>query len=139
MGLLDFTPAIKCSYKEGKTDPAKAIRARADSVKWKARRVANASGKQGNDYIEIRKTFSAVDASNVLIIVARDGWTLSNHEKRTPDRFGRSTRGLNVRLSMNNPARMTFFEFAQINEAVEEAKGILLGDPQESKGATHED
>ncbi len=123
--LLDFTKPIKCSYKESRTNPALYDLAKEDAKKWKAKRVACTGGKNGSDYIEIRKLFDSVDHSNVLIIVAKDGWNLSQHESRKPDRWGRSTQGLNVRISMNNPARMTFEEFEEMNAAIAEAKDIL--------------
>lgn len=125
MSLLDFTRPIKCSYKQGQTNPALKAAAAEDSRKWKATRVVNSAGRNGSDFIEIRKTFGGIGASNVLIIVAKDGWTLPPHETRKPDRWGRSTQGLNVRMSMNSPAMMTFEQFEEIAAVVEEAKVIL--------------
>lgn len=125
MSILDFTKAIKCSYKQGQTNPALKAAAAEDARKWKAQRVVNSAGLNGSDFIEIRKTFGGMGSINVLIIVAKDGWTLPPHETRKPDRWGRSTQGLNVRISMNNPAMMTFEQFEEISVVVEEAKDIL--------------
>lgn len=121
MGLLDFSPQIKCSYREGVANPARKAAADADMLKWKAKLV---SGRGGHKTIEIRKVFTSVDYSNVLIIVSNDGWDMGEHENRTHPRH-RNTRGLNVRLSMNNPARMTFDDLAEMNAAIEEARAIL--------------
>ncbi len=125
MSILDFTKPIKCSHKQGQINPALAAAAKEDARKWKAIRVVNSAGRNGNDFIEIRKTFSGIGVSNVLIVVAKDGWTLPPHETRKPDRWGRSTQGLNVRMSMNSPAMMTFEQFEEIAAVVAEAKAIL--------------
>lgn len=125
MSILDFTRPIKCSYKQGQINSALKDAAEVDAKNWKATRVINSAGRNGNDFIEIRKTFDGIGSSNVLIIVAKDGWTLPPHETRKPDRWGRSTQGLNVRMSMNAPAMMTFEQFEEIAAVVEEAKAIL--------------
>jgi len=119
--LLDFTPPIKCSYREGVANPALKDAAARDALKFKAKLV---SGRGGHKTIEIRKRYNRVDASNILIVVSDDGWDMGQHESRTAV-GNRNTRGLNVRLSMNNPARMTFDELSDIHAVVAEAAGVL--------------
>jgi len=122
--LLDFTKPIKCSFKEGQANPALRDAALEDSYKWKAKLV---SGRGGYKQIEVRKTFSAGPMhSNVLLVIGLNGWEHGKHESRTPDQWGRSTDGLNVRLSCNNPVGLTFEQFEEINQVLQEAKDILV-------------
>lgn len=121
--LLDFTPPIKCSSREARANPALYDASVEDSYKWKAKLT---SGRGGHKTVEIRKTFRAgVTFGQMLIIVSGDGWDLSEHEKRTPDRWGRSTRGLNVRVSCNSPCAMSFDTFSDMQAAVAEAATVL--------------
>ena len=65
------------------------------------------------------------------MIVAKDGWvhkpknetvdTVAGSRNGYP-RYSNSTRGYNVRMSMNGPLKLTFKEFEEISQAVEEAK-----------------
>lgn len=47
-----------------------------------------------------------IGGSNVLVLVARDGWDFSN-ERRNTQRKSRSTRGNNVRMSTNGVMALT--------------------------------
>lgn len=94
-----------------------------DAGRWKAK--AFNLGKE-NARIELRKTMS----SQVFIIVALDGWDLSaKYEYRKENPKGHwhhhDTRGLNVRISMNGPLLMTFEQFVEIHQIVEEAREYL--------------
>lgn len=69
--------------------------------------------------------------SQVFMIVALDGWDLAaknehRSEKSPNGWYHFDTRGYNVRMSMNGPILMTFEEFAEINQIVNEAKDYLL-------------
>jgi hypothetical protein len=111
----------------------------ADAERWKAKHIN--SGKE-NARIELRKTFTGIYnnqcRTQVTIFVALDGWDYAaKYENRTGDRkdgyFYTDTRGLNVRMSMNGPLLMTFEQFAEINQIVEEAKAILLETKQKTE------
>ena len=58
--------------------------------------------------------------AQVLLIVGLNGYE-HKYYKREPDRWGTSTRGYNVHLSMNGPLQFTFDEAAQFTSAVEAA------------------
>ena len=118
--LLDFTNPIKCSHAEGQRNPTLRHAAIDDSYKFKAK-VVNA-GKP-NARVEIRKAY---DGANIMIFVAKDGWDYSKaRESRTPDRWGRSTLGKNVRFSMNGSIHLTFDDFSDIHAAVAGAAAVL--------------
>jgi len=59
-------------------------------------------------------------------------WLAAKHEYRrafqrgVDDYFHNDVRGLNVRMSMNGPLLMTFEQFAEINQIVQEARETLL-------------
>ena len=91
-----------------------------DMVAWKGKHI-----NKGKDHarIELRKTF---EGTQLLIILAKDGWDFK-HESRTPDSWGRSTLGKNVRISMNGPLILTFAEMEEIQDVITEAK-IELGE-----------
>lgn len=98
-----------------------------DSARWKAKKFN--IGKP-NARIELRKTFGVNNGkgwTQVTIFVAKDGWDYAQkHEyidtKNVKDNyFNTSTKGLQVRMSMNGPLLMTFKEFSEINEIVNEA------------------
>lgn len=61
----------------------------------------------------------------VLLIVGLDGYD-HNYYKREPDRWGSTTSGYNVHLSMNGPMQLTFDEAEEfrtaLGEAIETAK-----------------
>lgn len=110
-----------------------------DAQRWKAKHIN--SGKE-NARIELRKTFTGINngqgSTQVTMFVALDGWEFpAKYENRTGDRNGEyfhtDTRGLNVRMSMNGPLLMTFEQFAEINQIVEEAKAILLETKQKTE------
>ena len=118
--LLDFTKPIKCSYAEGQRNPALRQAAEEDATKFKAKLV---NANKPNARVEIRKGYAG---ANVMIFVAKDGWDYSKaHESRTPDRWGRSTLGKNVRFSMNGSIHLTFDDFSDIHAAVAEAAAVL--------------
>lgn len=107
-----------------------------DAERWKAKRFNK--GKE-NDRIEIRKTFTGINngqgSTQVTIFVALDGWDFSKkYEYRSDESKGNyfhtDTRGLNVRMSMNGPLLMTFEQFGEINQIVEEAKELLISEKE---------
>jgi hypothetical protein len=113
-----------------------------DEKRWKAKLTGT---KLGYPQVEIRKTAG----SQMLVIVNLGKGYNYNHAKsenpeyvgKTPadfvgtwhsrftqhdiDRRAYPTRGINVHLSMNGPAIMTFQDMADLNAAVLEAKAAL--------------
>lgn len=133
--LLDFTKPAKVTVEagfDGGPDGGYVPQmSQSDAQRWKAKHFN--LGKE-NARIELRKTFTGIGngqgSSQVFMIVALDGWDLAaKHEhRREPDPmecFGTDTRGLNVRMSMNGPLHMTFEQFAEINQIVQEARAYL--------------
>jgi len=115
--------------------------AQSDAQRWKAKRFNK--GKE-NDRIELRKTFTGINngqgRTQVTMFVALDGWDYAaKHEhcrafqRGVDDWFHTDTRGLNVRMSMNGPLLMTFEQFAEINQIVEEARALLIADKENTK------
>lgn len=90
-----------------------------DQEKWKGKLINK--GKP-NARVELRKSF---EATQLLLIVALDGWDYKN-ESRTPDRWGRSTLGKNVRMSMNGPLSLSFEEMQEMSQVIQEAKEAML-------------
>jgi hypothetical protein len=102
-----------------------------DANRWKAKQFN--IGKE-NARIELRKTFTGINngqgRTQVTIFVALDGWDYAaKYESRTENTKGEwfhtDTRGLNVRMSMNGPLLMTFDQFYEIGQIVDEAKRYL--------------
>ena len=102
-----------------------------DSVRWRAKLV---NGGKDGARVELKKKFTGINngqgSTQVSMIVALDGWDYAaKHEARTAnvkgEWFHTDTRGLNVRMSMNGPLLMTFEQFAEINQAVQEAADVL--------------
>lgn len=92
-----------------------------DEESWKGKIV---NKKTDHPHVELRKTFSDVQ---LLIIVATDNGYNYKYEKVEPDdRWNNSTKGVNVRMSMNGALQMTFSEMMEINIAIEEAYRELL-------------
>ena len=96
----------------------------ADACRWKAKSFN--LGKE-NARVELRKAFNY---TRVTIFVAMDGWDYAaKYENRTGKETGgyfhTDTRGLNVRMSMNGSLLLTFEQFAEINQIVQEAKEYL--------------
>jgi hypothetical protein len=135
--LLDFTkPAkviIEAGFEDGPTGGYVPQMSEADATRWKSKHFN--MGKE-NARIELRKTFTGINngqgSTNITIFVALDGWDYATkHEHRRPfqrgvdDWFHTDTRGLNVRMSMNGPALMTFEQFNEISQIVDEAKKYL--------------
>lgn len=83
----------------------------ADAAKWKAKLVGT---KVPPARVEIRKEADAL----VLIIVSLGEPYVYKYKRAEME-------GQNVRISMNGPAAFTFEEFAEMQQAVAEAKVIL--------------
>ena len=133
--LLDFTkPAkvkIDAGFEDGPTGGYVPQMSKSDAQRWKARHFN--LGKE-NARVELRKNFKA---TQVFIIVALDGWDLAaKHECRDSDKmngyYWKITKGLNVRMTMNGPLLMTFDQFNEINQIVEEAKMFLSENPADT-------
>lgn len=62
----------------------------------------------------------------VVIIVGLDGWEYNSRDSRTPNRWGESSLGKNVRMSMNGPLKLTMDEWNSINLEIEDAYHGLL-------------
>ena len=62
----------------------------------------------------------------VVIIVGLDGWNYNSSDNRVPNRWGQSSLGQNVRMSMNGPLKLTMSEWQGVNAAVEDAYQKLL-------------
>ena len=75
---------------------------------------------------EIR--FNVAKMTQVLIIVAIDGWNKDQYEHRnrkTP--YGRGdTTGFQIRMSMNGPAWFTNDDWKEINHYIERVQGELV-------------
>lgn len=84
---------------------------RADREKWKAKWVY----VKTNPEIEIRKTIRGVQ---ILIIVGTKG---IKDRKASMPRIKKT----NVQMSQNGTSDFTFEEFAELNQAVQEAKALL--------------
>jgi hypothetical protein len=137
--LLDFNPPkkveIEYGFEDGPTGGYMPQMSQTDARRWKAKKFN--IGKE-NARIELRKSIGGGvsgrgPVSQVTIFVALDGWDLaSKFEHRGPNgksKWGSNlfdTTGLNVRMSMNGAILMTFEEFAEINQIVNEAKDYLL-------------
>lgn len=96
---------------------------------WAAKEVTN----KGVTHIELRKTmgYPHHDGAQLLIIVALDGYNFKasyQHpdDQIQPDKWNRSSKGVQVRMSLNNSARMTLDEFSEIDRVVQESYWWLL-------------
>lgn len=97
-----------------------------DAARWKAK-ILN-EGKC-NARIELRKSFPNT-ATQVMIFVALDGWDFANKNEsidQKQEQYGhtQATRGLNVRMSMNGPLKLTFEQFDEFAQIIAEAKAYL--------------
>ena len=133
--LLDFTkPAkvkIDAGFEDGPTGGYVPQMSKSNAQRWKAKHFN--LGKE-NARVELRKNFGM---TQVFVIVALDGWDLAaKGESRGPSKssgsYYRDTKGLNVRMSMNGPLLMTFDQFNEINQIVEEAKMFLSENPADT-------
>jgi hypothetical protein len=133
--LLDFTkPAkvkINAGFEDGPIGGYVPQMGNADATRWKAKHFN--LGKE-NARIELRKTFTGIHngqgSTQVTMFVALDGWDLAgkNEFRKGLDPKGyysTDTCGLNVRMSMNGPLLLTFEQFSEINQIVNEAKQYL--------------
>jgi hypothetical protein len=131
MPLLDFTKPAKVevdggfdgAHSDGGYTPQMSD---ADARRWKAKKF-NIS--KPNARIELRKSFER-NATQIFIIVALDGWDLSskNEHRNEPAKQGwgyMNTAGLNVRMSMNGSLLLTFDDWSEINQIVQEAKEYI--------------
>lgn len=94
-----------------------------DNAKWKAKITGT---KLGFPQVEIRK--QAGQMSQMLIIVnLGKGYNYKTYraEDAGPYMCGQPTKGINVHISLNGPAQLTFAEMAEMHLAVEEAKVAL--------------
>lgn len=87
-----------------------------DMEKWRAKHI---TGK--DERIEIRKTFSG---TQVLIVVFKN----KRFTKWEEDRVAWSKNHNNVRISANGKIDMTFDQYDELKQAIEEAKQILLNE-----------
>lgn len=90
-----------------------------DRERWKAKLVGH---KAGRPHVEIRKTIKGVQ---LFLLVSLGGGYKYRGFEPTKDRWGRSTVGINVHLSLNGSAQLTFDEWNEMRQAVEEAKAVL--------------
>lgn len=133
--LIDFTPPAKAmsaaayaesyGFEDGPAGGYAGNMSQADKLCWKAKLFNK--GKP-DSRVELRKTFGG---TQLVIIVALNGWTYKTHEKPEvavsgSGRWFTSTLGLNVRMSMNGPLMLTFDQFHEIDAAVKEAHEVLL-------------
>lgn len=138
MSLIDFNKPKKVKIDYGFEDMPNGgympQMSDADARKWKGKRFNK--GKDG-DRIEVRKSF---DECQILIFIAKDGWVYSNkgetiepeyrsyidaHGKENKYVSNRPTKGKNVRISMNGPLKLSFLEWQELADVIEEAKNIL--------------
>ena len=89
-----------------------------DRAKWKAKFIG---GKYAR--VEIRKTFTEVQHVQTLVIVSLSGAPMGKRgwsgEKKD---FGEE---LNLKISMNGSAHLTFEDFESLRKAVDEARAVL--------------
>lgn len=133
-GILDFNKPTKINqgggFEGGPTGGYVPQMSDADNRKWKAKHINK--GKAG-ERIEIRKAFGP---TQILIFVAKDGWNYSekhevadhdhNWSRRPNGRPEVGTKGKNVRVSMNGPLKLTWDEYNELTQAIEEAKTLLV-------------
>lgn len=84
-----------------------------DSAKWKAKLVGH---KSGHPQVEIRKT--AGDTQILAIVCLGDGYKYKHY---SPE----NTKGVNIHLSLNGPAQISFEEMTELHEAVAEGREFL--------------
>jgi len=85
-----------------------------DRLKWKAKLLGKRSGVK---QVEIRK--STTNGTQILMIVSLDGF----RSKKRVD--GKEFPGKNVRISQNGPSVFNWLEWAEMNQAIEEAIAVL--------------
>jgi hypothetical protein len=90
-----------------------------DMNKWKAKLIGKTTS---SPQVEIRKT---IKGTQLLVIVNLGGGYKYGSHDRVPDRWGRSTQGINIHMSMNGAAQMTFQEMEELQQAIGEAKAYL--------------
>lgn len=95
-----------------------------DERRWKAKITGV---KLGFPQVEIRKT--ARQAQMTIIVSLGAGYNYKHYravrEPNDPLSGWGTTEGINVHISLNGPAQMTFQEVTEMNLAIEEAKAKL--------------
>jgi hypothetical protein len=84
-----------------------------DRKKWKGRMTSVTT----YPCVEIRK-------NSFVIVVGLDGYNYKSY-RRIPDRWGGSTKGLNIHIASAGPIRLSFKEWDEFVAVVEEAKEHL--------------
>lgn len=98
---------------------------REDRLKWKAKLIRP---KDTPPRVEIRKSFNMGGGAQVLIIVSLGGGYNYGPGYRVEQRWGGTTKGINVHVSANSAACMTFDQWGEMMAAVAEAKAVLESD-----------
>lgn len=86
--------------------------------------------KKGNEQIRIK---ASTQMCQVVAIVAEDGWEYDQYDGRSDSpslkRWAKISDGLQVRISMNGPLRLTaeeWYEFSKaIDDALEKTPGVF--------------
>lgn len=93
--------------------------------------------KNSPPFFILKKKFGrgrGYDSTNVQAIVAldgfehRQGYRRFTVEPKNPDRpweSGTLTKGVNVQLSMNGTAQLTFEDFYELDQVIQEARSVL--------------
>lgn len=76
------------------------------------------------EQVKIKVTSPATSAQGI-VVVGLDGWDYSKYDKREPDRWGRTSRGKNIRISANSPMGFTWTEFDALVEQINLARKEL--------------
>ena len=93
----------------------------ADELSWKAKLKYHTTP---NPQVEIRKTFSN-GVQLLLIVNLGNGYTYKYYSPTGDEHGHNKTAGINIHMSMNGPAQMTFDELNDFHAAVQEAKLVL--------------
>ena len=105
------------SFEDGPDGGYVSNMSREDFNKWKAKLTGT---KSGNVQVEIRK-------SGMVIVVGLDGYKYKHYErqKESGKKYG-GTDGLNLHIACAGPIQLTFEEFDEMKQAVQEAKERLI-------------
>ena len=81
--------------------------------------------KKGKKYARLRATFKQ---ANLLVYVGTDGWEYKNETQKVPENTYRmyETGDKQVRLSMNGPIMLTWPDWCEIKNKIEEVYGHLV-------------
>lgn len=78
------------------------------------------------------------NGTQAVVMIAKDGWDWSKYENREGHKvtcgsgLSGQTRGKQIRLSMNSPLRMTYTEWRQLVDAIEEEYDYIRRGPDPS-------